>query len=85
MSEPVQKNMEAPLGDATDQGRWSGNRASCNVPPNLSEIAQIPPQLAGNMGNPNYSQTLVCELKKQIPPVPPVMPPKDDKVADRVV
>ena len=44
----------------------------------------VPPELANNIGNPNYWLSLVAKLTKQIPPVTIENPPKEDKMADRV-
>jgi len=44
----------------------------------------IPPELANNIGNPNYWPTLVAELMKRIPQVPTETPTKDDKLTDMV-
>jgi len=54
------------------------------MPPNLSGMPPIHPELATNTGNPNYWHTLVSELTKLIPPAPTEIPPKDDKLADKV-
>jgi len=37
-----------------------------------------------NLDNSNYLQTLVYELMKHIPPVPPKKTPEEDKIGDRV-
>jgi len=34
--------------------------------------------------NPNYWQTLVSKLIKRVPPAPSKIPPKNDRLADRV-
>jgi len=47
----------------------------------------IPPELANNIGDPNYrptDPTLVPKVMKRIPQVPTKIPLKDDKLADRV-
>jgi len=53
-------------------------QASCHVPPNFREMPPIPPELANNIGNPNYWPTLVAELMRSISQVPTETPPKDD-------
>jgi len=45
----------------------------------------IPPELANNIGDLNYWPVLVAELMKWISKVPTESPPKEDKLADRVV
>ena len=84
MPEPVQNNVEAPLGDAMDQGQGSSNQALYSVPPNFGRIPQFPSELPKNIGNPNHWPTFIVELMKRIPPVPTKNPPRDDKLADRV-
>jgi len=44
----------------------------------------LPSELANNFGNPSYWPTLVAELMKRIPQIPVEIPPKEDKLADRV-
>ena len=84
MYESVQNNIETQVRDYSNHDQGSGAQASCNVPPNLSGMPSIPPELTSNIGNPNCRQTLVFELMKQIPQVPSGIPPKGDKLADRV-
>ena len=54
MYEPIHNNIKAPIEDTMDQDQGSGKRASYNLPPNLSGMPSILPELAGNIGNPNY-------------------------------
>ena len=47
-------------------------------------MSPILPELANNIGDPNYWLALVGELMKRIPQVPIETPPKEDKLADRI-
>jgi len=64
MCESVQNNVETQVRDDSNHNQGSGAKASCNVPPNLGEMSSIPPELANNIGDPNYWPTLVSELTK---------------------
>jgi len=50
----------------------------------LVECPLIPPELANNIENPNYWQTLVSELMKQIPLAPSKILPIDEKLSYRI-
>ena len=57
------------------------------MPQNFGQMPPIPPELANNIGDPNYrptDPTLVPKVMKRIPQVPTKIPLKDDKLADRV-
>jgi len=41
-------------------------------------------ELPNNIGEPNYWLALVAEVMKMIPQVPTKIPPKEDKLTDRV-
>jgi len=59
MSGSTQNNMETHIGDDSDHDQGSGAPASCNT-----LMPAIPPDLANNIGNPNYCPTLVSKLIK---------------------
>lgn len=84
MSESMQNNAETHIGDNSDHGQGLVNQALCNVPPNLGRMPSIPLELASNIRKPNYYQTLVFELMKQIPPVLVKTILKTIKLVDRV-
>ena len=84
MSEPMQNNAETHIGDNSNHDKGSGDQASCNIPPSNSRMPLIPSELANSIRNPNYWHTLVFELMNRIRPPPTGIPPKDDKLADRM-
>ena len=83
MSESVQNNMEIHVEDNLEQGQGSGDQASCQEPQHC-DMPPLPSELASNLGNPSYWPTLVTELMKRIPQVPPETPSKEDKLANWV-
>jgi len=84
MYESMQNNANTHIGDDLERGQRSGEQASCHMPPNLGKMPPIFPELANNIGNPNYCPALVAELMKGIPQVPTETPSKDDKLTDRI-
>jgi len=66
MSESVQNNTEIYIEDNSDQGHRSGDQATHHVPSNFCQMPLIPPELANNIGGPNYWPALVAELMKRI-------------------
>ena len=83
MLESLQIKVETHLRDNSNHGQGQVTRPQVMFHQTLVECPLFSPELPHNIGNPNYWQTLVFELMKQIPSAPSEISPKDDKVADR--
>jgi len=100
MSHSIYNNEVIPIEEGMDKGQGLDGQASCNILNNPSTRPQASPSagsqatprivknLSGilpvNLDNPNYGQTLVSKFMKQIPPMSPVNPSKQVKIADKV-
>jgi len=84
MSESVHNNAKVIIEEITDHGQGSSEQASHYVPQNFGQMPPILPELANNIGDPNYWPALVAELMKRASQVPTETPSKDNELADRV-
>jgi len=94
MSQSVHNDEEVPVGDDVDYKQGAGDQTSRIVPNNPGVGAQVTttnnvgsqfaPIMPKGPNNPMYRQALIAELMQRTSPIPPINPPKEDKLAYRV-